>query len=84
MTVRLNNFKLAFRAAVLERPSGIPPHLMAKMLGVDLAVLYAWAEPDDNRVIPLHKFIKFSRISGDRRIMDAICGVFARAFVRIV
>ncbi|HBB65964.1 MAG: hypothetical protein A2X28_00535 [Elusimicrobia bacterium GWA2_56_46] len=77
----LENFKLIFRKALLGRPAGILPHTMAEMLGVDLAVLYAWADPERPEMIPLDKLIKFTRISGDIRPVVAACRMMDGLFI---
>ena len=77
----LRNFKLIFRKALLGRPSGILPHTMAEMLGVDLALLYAWTDPERPEMVPLDKLIKFTRISGDVRPVAAACRMVEGVFV---
>ena len=77
----IQNIKVVFKEALFDRELGIPPHTVAEMLEVDLARLYAWADPESGDVIPLDKFIKFGRISGDARPIAAVCRMLNGRFV---
>lgn len=81
MAVGFQNFKLVFKAALFSQSSGISPHTMAGMLDVPLAALYAWTDPDDKRMIPLDKFVKFTRITNDFRPADMLCRMMGGVFV---